>query len=96
MTTAAATKTIGRRHIEALVKSNKMTKTVVVEIVSLTKHLKYGKYFKHYKKLKAHDEKGVCGIGDRVEIVECRPLSKEKRFAVVKVLEKAKRADMAE
>lgn len=81
------------RHLVGMVTSDKMDKTIVVEISTLTRHAKYGKYFKKYKKIKAHDEKSECGTGDRVEIVECRPLSKEKRFRLCKLIEKAKRVD---
>jgi small subunit ribosomal protein S17 len=76
--------------IEGVVLSNKMQKTVVVETSALVKHPKYGKYYKKYKKFKAHDEKGECQVGDRVEVIESAPISKEKRFRVRQVLEKAK------
>lgn len=69
-----------------------MDKTIVVQAASLTKHPKYGKYYKSYKKYKAHDEKNECGIGDQVLIVESRPISKEKRFRLNKIVEKAKQA----
>jgi len=87
-------KTKSIRSVEGLVVSNKMQKTVVVEASTLVRHPKYGKYFKKYKKYKAHDEGSECGIGDRVQIVECRPLSREKRFRVNKIIEKAKRVDL--
>lgn len=70
--------------------SNKMDKTVVVRVESFFRHPLYGKVIKHAKRFKAHDEKNECQIGDRVEIVETRPLSKDKRWRVVKILEKAK------
>ena len=79
-----------RRTIEGTVLSNKMDKTVVVETYSLIKHPKYGKYFKKYKKLKAHDEKNECQVGDRVELIETAPISKEKKFRVRQIVEKAK------
>ncbi|PIR22978.1 MAG: 30S ribosomal protein S17 [Deltaproteobacteria bacterium CG11_big_fil_rev_8_21_14_0_20_45_16] len=81
-----------RRAIVGTVIGNKMDKTIVVQAASLTKHPKYGKYYKSYKKYKAHDEKNECGIGDQVLIVESRPISKEKRFRLNKIVEKAKQA----
>lgn len=71
------------------VTSNKMNKSVVVSIVSYKKHPAYGKYVRRTKKYMAHDEKNECQIGDRVKIVECRPLSKNKRWRVQTVVEKA-------
>jgi len=65
-------------------------KTVVVSVERLTKHPLYGKYMKRRVKYSAHDEKNECGLGDRVVIVETRPLSKTKRWRVEEVLEKAK------
>ncbi|MDB5037735.1 MAG: ribosomal protein [Bacteriovoracaceae bacterium] len=85
-----AAKTTRRRTIEGVVLSNKMQKTIVIETASLVKHPKYGKYFKKYKKLKAHDEKSECQVGDRVEVIETAPISKEKKFRVRQILEKAK------
>lgn len=70
--------------------SNKMDKTVMVRVESFFRHPLYGKVIKHAERFKAHDEKNECQIGDRVEIVETRPLSKDKRWRVVKILEKAK------
>ncbi len=84
-----------RRHIEAVVISNKMNKTVVVEMSTLMKHPKYGKYFRKYKKLKAHDEKSECKVGDKVEIIESRPISKEKRFRVTRIVERSRLGDLA-
>lgn len=89
-------KTKSIRRVQGVVVSNKMQKTVVVESSALVRHPKYGKYFKKYKKFKAHDEKSECGIGDQVEIVECRPLSKEKRFRVSRIIERAKKVDLLE
>lgn len=89
--TAAVEKT-RRRLIEGKVLSNKMQKTVVVEVTSMVRHPKYGKYFKRYKKFKAHDESNDCKVGDRVQLIESRPISKEKRFRVQKVVERAKSA----
>jgi small subunit ribosomal protein S17 len=85
-----ALKKTRRRVIEAVVLSNKMQKTVVVETATLVKHPKYGKYYKKYKKFKAHDEKSECQIGDRVEVIETAPISKDKRFRVRQIVEKAK------
>ena len=70
--------------------SDKMDKTIVVAVETSVKHPLYGKIIKQTKKLKAHDENNECGIGDRVEIMETRPLSKDKRWRLVKTLEKAK------
>lgn len=78
-----------KKEFEAVVLSNKMQKTIVVIIERLVKHEAVKKYHRLRKKFKVHDEKGECGIGDRVLIRESRPISKEKRWAVVKVLEKA-------
>ena len=70
--------------------SNKMSKTVVVAIKDNVKHPVYGKIIKRTLKVHAHDENNVCGIGDKVEIMETRPLSKTKRWRVVEIIEKAK------
>ena len=70
--------------------SNKMDKTIVVAIQDNVKHPLYKKIIKRTIKLKAHDEQNVCNIGDRVEIMESRPLSKDKRWRLVEVIEKAK------
>lgn len=70
--------------------SDKMDKTVVVSIVDNVKHPLYKKIIKRTMKLKAHDEQNTCGLGDRVEIMETRPLSKDKHWRLVKILEKAK------
>ena len=70
--------------------SNKMDKTIVVAIQDNVKHPLYKKIIKRTIKLKAHDEQNVCNIGDRVEIMETRPLSKDKRWGLVEVIEKAK------
>ncbi len=69
--------------------SNKMDKTVVVAIEDNVKHPLYKKIIKNTIKLKAHDENNTCGIGDRVLIMETRPLSKDKRWRVVEIVEKA-------
>lgn len=73
-----------------LVTSDKMDKTVVVTIQDRVKHPLYSKIVDHSVKYKAHDENNECGIGDKVEIMECRPLSKDKNWRVVRIIEKAK------
>ncbi len=70
--------------------SNKMDKTIVVAVENNVKHPLYNKVVKRTYKLKAHDENNECSIGDKVEVMETRPLSKDKRFRLVSVLEKAK------
>jgi small subunit ribosomal protein S17 len=72
-----------------VVTSNKMTKTVVVVVERRMKHGQYGKYLTVKKKYKAHDETNACKIGDKVRISETRPMSKEKRWRVAEILEKA-------
>jgi small subunit ribosomal protein S17 len=79
-----------RKTREGLVVSDKMDKTVVVEIEDRVKHALYGKVMRRSSKLKAHDESNSAGIGDRVLLMETRPLSKTKRWRVVEILEKAK------
>ena len=70
--------------------SDKMDKTVVIAIEDHVKHPTYGKIIKRTVKIHAHDEKNECGIGDRVEVMETRPLSKTKRWRLVQIIEKAK------
>ena len=70
--------------------SNKMDKTIVVAIVDHVKHPLYGKIVKRTYKLKAHDENNECNMGDTVKVMETRPLSKDKRWRLVEVIEKAK------
>ena len=70
--------------------SDKMDKTIVVKIEDSVKHPLYKKIIKRSIKLKAHDENNECGIGDRVEIMETRPLSKDKRWRLTRIVEKAK------
>ena len=70
--------------------SNKMDKTIVVAVVDHVKHPLYGKIVKRTYKLKAHDEQNECNIGDRVKVMETRPLSKDKRWRLVEVIEKAR------
>ena len=70
--------------------SDKMDKTVVVAVVDNVRHPLYKKIVKHTGKFKAHDEENACGIGDTVMIMETRPISKDKRWRVVEIIEKAK------
>ena len=78
-----------RKVMVGTVKSNKMDKTVVVAIETSVRHKIYKKTVKRTYKLKAHDEENICQIGDKVKVMETRPLSKDKRWRVVEVLEKA-------
>ena len=70
--------------------SNKMDKTIVVAIEDNVRHPKYGKIIKRTVKIHAHDEQNICGLGDTVEVMETRPLSKTKRWRLVEIVEKAK------
>ena len=79
-----------RKVREGLVVSDKMDKTIVVEVEDRVKHGLYGKVLRRSSKLKAHDEGNTAGIGDRVQIMETRPLSATKRWRLVSVVEKAK------
>ena len=79
-----------RKTRVGMVVSDKMDKTVVVAIQDNVKHPLYKKIIKNTIRLKAHDENNSCGIGDRVQIMETRPLSKDKRWRVVEIIEKAK------
>ena len=79
-----------RKVREGLVVSDKMDKTVVVIVEDRVKHALYGKVMRKTSRLKAHDEQNQCGIGDRVLIMETRPLSATKRWRIVEILEKAK------
>ena len=76
--------------------SNRMQKTVVVSIERTVMHAKYKKYLRRRTKVKAHDENNQCRVGDRVLIVECRPLSRDKRWRVRQVIERAKGAGQEE
>jgi len=78
-----------RRTLIGKVTSNKMEKTIVVTVETYKRHPLYGKRVKYSKKYKVHDENNSASIGDTVLIMETRPLSKEKRFRLVKILEKA-------
>lgn len=83
-------KTLGmKRQVNGIIVSNKMDKTVVVQVERLVKHPLYKKYIRRRNKFMAHDKDNACQIGDRVEISESRPLSKTKRWRVVRIIEKA-------
>jgi len=79
-----------RKIREGYVVSDKMDKTVVVVVEDRVKHPKYGKVIRRTKKYKAHDGENACGVGDRVRLMETRPLSATKRWRVAEILEKAK------
>ena len=79
-----------RKTLVGIVTSDKMDKTVVVSIKDRVKHPLYGKLVNKTVKLKAHDENNECGVGDRVLVMETRPLSKDKRWRVAEIIEKAK------
>ena len=79
-----------RKVMIGTVTSNKMDKTVVVAVETSEKHKIYGKVQKRTYKLKAHDEQNECNIGDRGKVMETRPLSKDKRWRLVEIIEKAK------
>ena len=80
----------GKKEFVGVVKSDKMDKTIVVSVETTTLHPLYKKYVVRSKKLKAHDEKNEAKTGDRVRVVECRPISKEKCWRLETILEKAK------
>jgi small subunit ribosomal protein S17 len=89
--TSAGTVTRANRKVrEGYVVSDKMDRTVVVEVEDRVKHPKYGKVIRRTKKYKAHDGENACGVGDRVLLMETRPLSATKRWRVAEILEKAK------
>ena len=79
-----------RKTRVGIVTSDKMDKTVVVTIKNRVRHLLYNKIVNDTVKYKAHDENNECGVGDKVLIMECRPYSKDKRWRVVEIIEKAK------
>jgi small subunit ribosomal protein S17 len=87
---STATRSSFRKTREGLVVSDKMEKTVVVAVEDRVKHPLYGKVIRRTNKLKAHDETNQVGVGDRVLIMETRPMSATKRWRVVEVLERAK------
>ena len=78
-----------RKVMVGTVTSDKMDKTVVVSVETNVKHKLYGKIVKRTYKLKAHDEENACKVGDKVKVMETRPLSKDKRWRVVEIMEKA-------
>ncbi|HSG17437.1 MAG TPA: 30S ribosomal protein S17 [Anaerolineae bacterium] len=79
-----------RKRLIGTVVSDKMDKTVVVSVATTRRHKQYGKVIRMVKKYKAHDESNECGEGDRVLIIESRPVSRHKRYSVVSILEKAR------
>ena len=79
-----------RKVREGIVVSNKMNKTIVISIVERVRHPRYSKFVQRTKKLYAHDEANDAQIGDRVRVMETRPMSKQKRWRLVEVLERAK------
>jgi small subunit ribosomal protein S17 len=80
----------GKKEFVGIVKSDKMEKTIVVSVQTTALHSLYKKYVTRIKKVKAHDEKNEAKIGDRVRVVECRPISKEKCWKLAEILERAK------
>jgi len=89
-TTTGTTDRNYRKTRQGYVVSDKMDKTVVVEVEDRVKHALYGKVLRRTRKLQVHDEQNACGVGDRVSLMETRPLSATKRWRVVEILEKAK------
>jgi small subunit ribosomal protein S17 len=87
---AAETRRAFRKVRIGYVVSDKMDKTVVVEVSDLKSHPLYKKVLRHQVRFKAHDEDNQCGVGDKVRIMETRPLSRDKRWRVVEIVEKAK------
>ena len=79
-----------RKALRGIVVSDKMDKTIVVEVEDRKKHALYGKVLKSSKRVKAHDEDNTAGVGDRVRIAETRPLSASKRWRLVEIVERAK------
>jgi small subunit ribosomal protein S17 len=80
----------GKKEFVGIVKSDKMDKTIVVAVETTTLHSLYKKYVKRIKKVKAHDETNDAKTGDRVRVVECRPLSREKCWKLAEIIERAK------
>ncbi len=78
-----------RKRLVGIITSDKMNKTVVVQVTTQKQHPLYGKMMRYTKKFKAHDEENECNEGDRVRIVESRPLSRDKRWVVQEILERA-------
>jgi small subunit ribosomal protein S17 len=80
----------GKKEFVGTVKSDKMNKTIVVAVETTTLHPLYKKYVRRIKKVKAHDETNDAKIGDRVRVIECRPISREKCWKLAEILERAK------
>ncbi len=83
-------KNIGKRMIAGVVVSDKMDKSIVVKVEMSKKHPLYGKVMRSSKRIKAHDEKNTCNVGDTVRVIECRPISREKCWRLYEVVERAK------
>jgi len=83
--------TVTKPRIIGKVVSSKMDKTIVVEVERKVKHPLYGKYTKRFSRMKAHDNENICKVGDFVEIIQCRPISKTKHWVLVKVENQEKR-----
>ena len=79
-----------RKRLVGVVTSDKMDKTVTVAVTTSKRHPVYGKVMRRVKKYKAHDEANECRLGDRVQIIESKPISRHKRYTVVSILERAK------
>ena len=88
--TTATTERAPRKVREGIVSSSKMDRTLVIEVVERVRHPKYNKFVVKTKKLYAHDEANDANVGDRVRVMETRPLSKTKRWRLVEILERAK------
>jgi len=78
-----------RKRLDGVVTSDKMDKTVIVAVTTTKRHRLYGKVIRRVKKYQAHDERNECQIGDRVQIIESKPISRHKRWAVVSIVERA-------
>jgi small subunit ribosomal protein S17 len=90
MNAQSEARTSNRKELTGVVASDKMAKTIVVEVSRLDKHAKFVKRIKSAQRYKAHDEKNEAHVGDRVRIVETRPLSRDKRWRLVEIIAKAK------
>lgn len=82
-----------KRELEGIVVSDKMDKTVVIKVEIRQKHPLYGKTISKNKRYKVHDEKNECTEGDLIRVIECRPISKDKKFRLIKILKKAERVE---
>ena len=87
---------VGRRKIVGVVVKDKMDKSVVIEVEKFLKHPKYHKYLRTKKRYKAHDESNTCKVGDKVVLVETRPLSKDKRWLVKEIIKREEPAAVLE